>query len=670
MFPNIKTPNRTWLVWQLNNNMKKTILTLFCLISICFQAQSPYFHSTYSWEKTPVPYQPSGTEKSSDLVIVFEKRYMEIAYDSDGQAVSYEIYHKLYHVNSAKAVDEVNKGYMSTQNVLEEIDLRARTIAPDGKVTYFNTATVKSVDNLEGNGPYKIFAIDGVESGCDVEVLQINKKQYQAYSYYFLQARSPIHHYETHLIAPLNLVYDVKTYNGLNAFKEDKTDTTKNHWYIEHKDIPAVTSEKYSAGRANYMGYIFQLSMNTNKKKSKIYTWDIISRDYYNSVFTLDKNISKSITKFIGKNKLDKGNDPREKIRKLDALVKTEFEIGSSYGNQEFQTSIETKKMDNDDAIRLYIGVFKQLQIPFELILGAARDELKLDPKFPSYIYTRDYVFYFPELDEYLSPLSIYSRLGFPDPSLQGTECLFIKEVNIGDISSSTSKIKPMGVVDYKKSQHNMAISVAIHPATANCDISVTHLLSGYSSYYIQPIYRYLNDEQKKEVHEQYYLTSSTDGIKDFEVLNTSENDLYVNPMLVKYKSTPNDFVEMAGNKLIFKVGLTIGQQSELYQEEKRSSPGDIYYTHLLERTIEIEIPAGYNAINLDDLKIKKTCLSDSKEIAVFSSDYEIKNNVIVIKVYEDYQSLLYPLTLFDNFKAVINAAADFNKKTIIFEKL
>jgi hypothetical protein len=34
--------------------------------------------------------------------------------------------------------------------------------------------------------------------------------------------------------------------------------------------------------------------------------------------------------------------------------------------------------------------------------------------------------------------------------------------------------------------------------------------------------------------------------------------------------------------------------QSELYQEKKRVSDGDIYYAHHFKRTLEIEIPENY----------------------------------------------------------------------------
>ncbi|MBL7932021.1 MAG: hypothetical protein JNL60_08965 [Bacteroidia bacterium] len=649
----------------------KKICILFALVAFAqINGQTTYFHSGYSWDKTPKIYVPTESEKKSNLIVVHEKRIVEIAYDSDGQAVMYETFHRLYHVNNAKAVDLVNKGYMSTRGILEEVDLRARCITPEGKVVYFNTSTIKHVDNLEGKGPFKIYAVDGVETGCDVEIIHINKKQFHPYAYYYLQSESPTVNFEMRLISPKNLVYDVKTYNGLSPFKTDTSDHNKNQWYLQQSNIEGVEDEKYSADKANYMGYVYQLSMNTDKKKSKMYTWDIISREYYTALFTVDKSQAKIIEKVITKNKIDKLGSAAEKIGAFDSFLKTDFEINSNYDELELGRAVETRKIGNDDAMRFYIAALKFLQIPFELVLTSPRNELKFDPKFPSYIYTREYMFYFPELNLYVSPLSIYSRLGFPDPTLQGTEGLFIREVSIGEMFSSTAKTKTIGTLDYKKSSHNMNLTINIDAVNKTSQLNVVHSLQGYSSYYVQPVYRYLDEEQKKDVHKNYFLTTSEEGIKNIEVLQTSEKDLFVNPMLVKYTVTQNDFLEIAGNKLILKVGLAIGPQSELYQEEKRKSPGDIYYTHLLERTIEINVPEGYKAINLEDLKGQKTCLIDSKEMSVFKTSYELNGNKILVHVYEDYQALTYPMNTFEDFKAVINAAADFNKKTIVFEKI
>jgi hypothetical protein len=52
-----------------------------------------------------------------------------------------------------------------------------------------------------------------------------------------------------------------------------------------------------------------------------------------------------------------------------------------------------------------------------------------------------------------------------------------------------------------------------------------------------------------------------------------------------------------------------------------------------------------------------------------FTSDYKMEGDTLKIHVLELYGRTLYPLTDYENFKKVINAAADFNKLTLALEK-
>jgi hypothetical protein len=310
------------------------------------------------------------------------------------------------------------------------------------------------------------------------------------------------------------------------------------------------------------------------------------------------------------------------------------------------------------------------MQIPFELVITTRRDGFRFDPKLPSYLFTKEFLIYFPETKKYVSPTSLYSRVGFPDPGVVGQEGLFIKEVSIGEITASSAKTKLIPPTNFKDSYHNTEVKITLDFAEKTAKLNVTQLLQGYGAYYVQPVYRYLSAEQKEEVQKNYYLVANSEGVKNMEVSNTEEAELYVKPFTVKYNIEHNDLLENAGNKFVFKIGMVIGPQAELYKEGTRKWPADVFYTHVLERKIEINRPSGYKVLNLNDLNLEKTCKVDGKEAAVFRSSYEVKDNKVLITVYEDYQILEYPLSDFESFRSVINAAADFNKKNLIFEKI
>ena len=53
-----------------------------------------------------------------------------------------------------------------------------------------------------------------------------------------------------------------------------------------------------------------------------------------------------------------------------------------------------------------------------------------------------------------------------------------------------------------------------------------------------------------------------------------------------------------------------------------------------------------------------------------FTSNYEIKDNKIVISIVETYAVNKFDKKDYESFRQVINAASDFNKATILFTPL
>jgi hypothetical protein len=651
--------------------MKSTFLFLFVILSLIVNesiAQN-YFYKSYTWEKQPKVYAPSGSDKIEAHIKVKDKTVCEMAYDADGTAVIYETHHTIIHLNNESAIDKVNKVYIPTQSVYEEIDIKARCITADNKILLFNKDGIKRVENLENMGAFTIFPIDGVEAGCDIEYLYTNKKRFYAYAMFNAQTAIPVINYEFTIISPKNLILETKSYNGLGLFVKETSDSTKNILSLKETNLAGFEEEKYSTSEAEKKCFLMQLAYNTAKSNAKFYTWETISNKYYNNLFVTEKNEQKLIEKLLNKNKINQASDQEQKIKALEGFVKANYLISDDFETLPLPKSLDEKKLSETNALKLYITSFKYLQIPFELAFTTNRLNTKFDPKTPSYTYVEDILFYFPEINKYTSPLNIYSRVGYQVNSNLQNPALFIKEINVGDIVSSSSKIKTISGNDYKESYHNSNLKVAINLADQLVKVEVTQMLKGYSAFYSQPIYKYYDDENKKAFEKSMYLIPKTENVKNFTVTNYSEEDLFVKPFTVSYNQETSELLENAGNKYIFKLGELIGQQSELYEEKKRTTEGDIFFSHYLKREIEITIPDGYIVINLEDVIIKKKCILNDKDIAQFESSYKLEGGKLLISVYEDYRDLKYPLNVYGEFKSVINAAADFNKKTLIFEK-
>jgi hypothetical protein len=96
----------------------------------------------------------------------------------------------------------------------------------------------------------------------------------------------------------------------------------------------------------------------------------------------------------------------------------------------------------------------------------------------------------------------------------------------------------------------------------------------------------------------------------------------------------------------------------------------DISYAHSYNRTLTIIIPKGYHIKGLDKLNINHTFNNTSDKPSFgFVSSYTLEGDKLIITCKEYYNDLSYSVAQFEDFKRVINDAADFNKISILIEK-
>ena len=60
---------------------------------------------------------------------------------------------------------------------------------------------------------------------------------------------------------------------------------------------------------------------------------------------------------------------------------------------------------------------------------------------------------------------------------------------------------------------------------------------------------------------------------------------------------------------------------------------------------------------------------NDGKKTMEFTSKYEVKDDIVTVTCVEYYDEISVPLSRYEEFRTVINAAADFNKITLVFEE-
>ena len=130
--------------------------------------------------------------------------------------------------------------------------------------------------------------------------------------------------------------------------------------------------------------------------------------------------------------------------------------------------------------------------------------------------------------------------------------------------------------------------------------------------------------------------------------------------------------VEKAGeNRYILSIGEAIGSKSTLYSEKERVLPVDLEYPQYNKYVVTVNIPEGYKLMDSNALRmrVEETDKDNGNTLAYFSSDYKIEGKTLTVRVSESYPKIHYAVSEYQDFRKVVNAAADFNKMAVVLEK-
>ena len=144
----------------------------------------------------------------------------------------------------------------------------------------------------------------------------------------------------------------------------------------------------------------------------------------------------------------------------------------------------------------------------------------------------------------------------------------------------------------------------------------------------------------------------------------------YNTPFIVNSKISTESLTTKIKNGYQVKIGNVIGMQSQLYEDIDRFHPIEITYPNQYDYRIVVKIPKGYSIEGLEGLVFNKSYISlMGNKICKFESNYEINENELVISIQEYYKTLRYQKNRYNEFRDVINSAADFYNTSIRFIK-
>jgi len=660
-----------------NNNKGRmaAIISVVVCTAICSNGTAQQFNYTpaNSWVSAPAIHKINPAFDSSAAVGILDEKKLE--YKDEGKnVVAYVSRHVIIHINGDKGIEMYNKIYVPVPQQGDITELKARTVTPGGKVIDVDLAKVKDVED-EGSR-YKIFAMDGVEKGSEVEYTYTVKRPFFLFGSDIFQSKLvPYQNTQFTLVTPPRLRFSAKGFNGFNVSADTLIDG--NRIIAGYAvNVPQMEDEKYSFYEKylKRVDYKFSYNLETSGAKVRQYTW----KDFAKKAFTIyttwtDKDL-KAVDGFLKRIDMPANADEAQKIQAAEDYVKTNINIDkkvTGYEKDALAGIVKNKAANESDIINFFTAIFDKLGVNYQLVFAVERTGISIDEEIEDWNRADAVLFYFPSTGKFITPVNSVTRYPYLPVNVIATRGLFLKSTQIGDFKTAVGTFDTIPMEPFEASAQNLEATVKFDESLDTLLISSKQLLLGYAASDYRPIYVYAPKDKQDEITRDIIKNvGNSTNISNIKVENTKLTDCIDNkPLIISGDIKTTGMLENAGNKILLKIGEIIGQQVEMYQEKPRQLPMELPYPHVLDRKITVQIPNGYKIKNLNDLNIDVTKKENGVVTVGFVSSYTQTGNTINITINETYRLVTYPLEQFDIFTKVINASADFNKVVLVLEK-
>lgn len=657
--------------------MKKQIFSLaFALLAgvtlTIAQEVEEWTIESYDWSETPEPETRAEIKALPEAVI---KSTVLIEYRYNENDVDYfELIHRKIWIGDEKTIESYNRLYVSMLEDDEDAVIKARVLQPDGKVINLDEDDIQKGKDEDGN-TYSYVALTGVQVGSIVEYIFLTRgyPQYQG-TRYTLQRDAPMYDLTFELVTPRNLVFKLKSYNGLNQPLADTVLVKQNRFFIQQDFMPKFEKEPNAYDRAS-MGYVlFALDKNLYSGMRDLSSFGYSASNIFRSLnVPISKKMAKEYKKIIAESGMAKKTDAREKINALENYLKENFftqDDASSPALMNVDDILTNHVMNEVGCLRLYFTLFTFAGIETEMLFTSDRSSTPFDKTFENSLFLSEDLLYFPEADEYMSPTNPLTRLGCFDADLRHTDGLFVSGMDLGEGLTGIGEVKYIPPQKIEENKSDLLVKWDLAEDGDAGIVHVEHKTYGLQSGSAQTIVKFVPEENmeefKKELLSNYY---SQVEFKDFKIENLEPAAFPHEPLIASAKFSDEVYTEPGATTTIIKVGEIIGPQAEMYQTDSvRRLPINHGFPRWYHREIILNVPDGYELKNLESLNMLVSSEENDPSM-IFKSTYTNENNKVHITVDEWYRDGEYPAEVFETYRAVINAAADFNKKYVVLQK-
>ncbi|MBC7552975.1 MAG: DUF3857 domain-containing protein [Taibaiella sp.] len=658
--------------------MKKSIFTFSLLAaSITMMAQQNDIPKFPEWDPKPKMHVVPPEYYKEHAVILLENEKRDYKYEGTGLTL-YTTKHRIIKVLDRKGIEDFNQIDIPFERNRSRVDsVKARTILPDGTVRDLKYEMLY----IGGGGLF--FALDGVEKNAEIEVMI----KYKAVSSFFgsvqFQHSLPVLNTYFELNYPKELTFNTKGYHGFPSGSEQAAGGHK-QVKIYKANIPALEKQPFSYYDVYCMRLDYALDHYTTRggyNNSEPYTWDKLAQTLYQENYRFTESDKKAVNKFLTSIGIRGIETDRQKIKMIENGIKTEivqyWELSGKKDAENIDSVISKKSASATGIIKLFCACFRMAGVQHELGVVSDRREHLLDTKFINWAPLTNYVFYFPGEGGYLAPDEPFFRYPEIPSTMLNNKGVFCKTnpeaaFNIGkDLTEGEAIIRSITPLETGNTRNSLEVAIKLDK-DMDPALDLTYSYTGYAAGEYRKTLAVTPKQKRKEmVEEMIGVLDNPEDLKSFTIVNEGLSNVYAQkPLILNATVKAPHLIEKAGNRYLVRIGEAIGKQPNLYGKEERILPIDVNYPHSQVHTITMDVPNGYKIKNLQALNMHEE--HDEKDnattTAYFDAGYKLNGNRLTVTLRESYTQLHYAITEYEEFRRVVNAAADFNKVTLVLE--
>lgn len=627
----------------------------------------------YDWNSIPSPHAVSADEATNPVVGLLDKRILEYAYDDKQKTdlVMYYTKHLIVKVNTADGIEQYNRIYVPVGGAMQVVNLKARSVSKTGRVVTLNENDIKTSEGDNEDTRYRYFALEGLEPGSEVEYLFQLKYDAALYGDERLQSDYPKRNVSFDLYVPHNFIFSTKSYNGLPEMQVDTASGESGHYRLQVAEMKPLKEERYAAYQANLQRVEYTVRFNTAISDKRILDWDAAAMMLYSQYFMVDKSESKEAARLIKQIRPD--GDLKNRVIQTDNYLKTHIAIqqGDDPALSNIQSILKNKVANTRGITRLYIQVLTALDAVPELAITTNRYNTRFDPAFETWNFLEEVLLYVPAVNVYLAPDNFTARGGLPPQEYEDNEGLFIKVNEAGKNPDVHAEVRHIDPSDWSQNRHDIYALAELAPPFDQVKVHFRQEMTGHAAEFVQAYFQFMSDEDKQKLLEPVVQIIGQDGkVSGLRFINDLEENVAGRPFIIESDIQIASLIEKAGSRILFKIGNLLGEQVEMYSEENRQNDVENEFNRGYHRELAVMIPEGYRVKNLDALNMNVEAKDGDKTPYYFHSTYSVDGDTVKVNIQEVYQQIRYPADKFDDFRKVVNAAADWNKVVLIFEKV